>query len=716
MEFARDPSDLRAADTAKQVRDEQNGGQRSEAETLLAITDAMNGNTMLPALFADLTTLLRELTGSAAVYFSIPETVDNTIRPRYLEPDREIGTPGTSLVDDERFDKSRSREAAVEQSPESWVWQHGEKLMLPNLDREMRFSNAANALRRRNIQSYLVLPLRTPNHNYGVLSIGWDRGETEDGIKVSTLERIAGSIAIAADSRKAQAEWREQHDRMQSLVAISRELSSTLDIDQLVPMVFSRMQQITKYDCACLRLLDADGRTLRIRAVDPPQDKLSQIRQGQQLPVAIAIAREAIETRSVTFHDAEDLSRFSNIVIEQTREARMQSLCCVPLLMGSRVLGTMDLGATRENAFSRADGEYLHQVATMIAGAIHNAGAYGAIERAKDRLTQEKRYLENEIREEHPLDEIIGSSSALKCVLDQAAIVADTDATVLITGETGTGKERVARAIHLMSSRRNGNFIKLNCAAIPMGLLESELFGHEKGAFTGAVSPKAGRLELADKGTLLLDEIGEIPLELQPKLLRVLQDQEFEHLGGTKTIRVNARILAASNRDLLKAVEAKEFRSDLFYRLNVFPLHLPPLRERHEDIPLLIRHFVFKCAARLNKRIDIIPDEAVQAMMDWTWPGNIRELENFIERSVILSVDHRLQPPLSELYRDKPRHSDDAARTLEERERDHVVEILRQTRGVLSGANGAAARLGIKRTTLQYKIQKLGITRTDYLD
>ena len=335
---------------------------------------------------------------------------------------------------------------------------------------------------------------------------------------------------------------------------------------------------------------------------------------------------------------------------------------------------------------------------------------------AKDRLAQEKRYLENELLAEQKPENIVGNSPALKRVLDYAAIVANTDATVLITGETGTGKERIARAIHLMSSRRDRSFIKLNCAAIPTGLLESELFGHEKGAFTGAVTQKVGRLELADRGTLLLDEIGEIPLELQPKLLRVLQDQEFERLGGTKTIRVDARVLAASNRDLARAVEEKEFRTDLYYRLNVFPLHLPSLRERREDIPLLIRYFVEKSAARMRKRITIIPDEAVEVMMHWRWPGNIRELENFIERSVILSEGERLQPPLAELREEMGKRPPDSERTLRERERDHIVDVLRETRGVLSGVKGAAARLGLKRTTLQHKMLKLGISRGDYLD
>ncbi len=313
-------------------------------------------------------------------------------------------------------------------------------------------------------------------------------------------------------------------------------------------------------------------------------------------------------------------------------------------------------------------------------------------------------------------DEIVGASSALKRVLHQAGIVAETDSTVLITGETGTGKERVARGIHEISLRRGRPFIKLNCAAIPTGLLESELFGHEKGAFTGAISQKMGRLEAADQGTLFLDEIGEIPLELQPKLLRVLQDQEFERLGGTRTIRVNARLVAATNCNLREAVDQRLFRSDLYYRLNVFPLHLPALRERREDIPLLVRHFVEKAAARLNKRIDFIPDEAITTMLQWNWPGNIRELENFIERSVILSEGCELRPPLSELRQEILRQSSNGEGTLLEKEKQHITEVLRQTRGLLSGPSGAAAKLGLKRTTLQYKMQKLGISRLDYLD
>jgi formate hydrogenlyase transcriptional activator len=393
----------------------------------------------------------------------------------------------------------------------------------------------------------------------------------------------------------------------------------------------------------------------------------------------------------------------------------IRSVCSVPLVAGDRVWGTLNPSSVKEHAFDPTQIEYLQQVANQIATALNNAHAYREIAQLKERRAYEKRYLENEIRSANPPDDIVGNSPALRCVLDYAAIVADTDSTVLITGETGTGKERIARLIHSISRRKERSFIKLNCAAIPTGLLESELFGHEKGAFTGAVSQKIGRLELADKGTLLLDEIGDLPLELQPKLLRVLQDQEFERLGGTETIRVDVRLIAATNRNLAQAVAEKQFRDDLFYRLHVFPLHLPALRDRRDDIPKLILHFVEKCAARMNKRIEIIPDQVIDALMHWNWPGNIRELENFIERSVILSEGNRLCAPLGELRAAMPYQPSPVDVTLRDRERAHIVEILRLTRGALSGPVGAAARLGLKRTTLQYKMQRLGISRTDYL-
>jgi formate hydrogenlyase transcriptional activator len=327
---------------------------------------------------------------------------------------------------------------------------------------------------------------------------------------------------------------------------------------------------------------------------------------------------------------------------------------------------------------------------------------------AKEKLSEEKLYLEESIDSELGYGEIIGRSGALKEVMSKAATVAPSEATVLLLGETGTGKELLARALHRMSRRANSSFIKLNCAAIPSGLLESELFGHEKGAFTGAVARKVGRLELADGGTLFLDEIGEIPIDLQPKLLRVLQDQEFERLGGVKTLKVDFRLLAATNRDLLKSVKAREFRSDLYYRLNVFPIVIPPLRERREDIRPLVEYFVHHFAQRMKKTISSIPTRTMEVLVRWNWPGNIRELENFLERSVILTPGSVLQAPLTELEAQLDEGGGYMG-TLQEKERDSILQALRDCQGRLGGADGAAARLGLKRTTLQSKLVRMGI-------
>lgn len=332
------------------------------------------------------------------------------------------------------------------------------------------------------------------------------------------------------------------------------------------------------------------------------------------------------------------------------------------------------------------------------------------LQEARDQMAREKAYLETQIQAELGFEDVIGQSPALREVLKKAQVVAPTDSTVLLLGETGTGKELIARSLHALSTRRERTFVKLNCAAVPSGLPESELFGHEKGAFTGAVSQKIGRIELADQGTLFLDEIGEMPLELQPKLLRVLQDREFERLGGVKTLRVDVRIISATNRDLQQDIAEKKFREDLYYRLNVFPIEMPALRERKEDIPMLVRHFVGKHAARMGKHIDMVPDEVMRILKSWNWPGNIRELENMIERMVILSTGRVLAAPPSELMEASPAADDH----LTEMEREHIIRVLRETNGVLSGTDGAAVRLGLKRTTLQSMMKRLGIEVHEY--
>jgi formate hydrogenlyase transcriptional activator len=372
----------------------------------------------------------------------------------------------------------------------------------------------------------------------------------------------------------------------------------------------------------------------------------------------------------------------------------------------------LGLGRQRENAFSRDDVEFLAQVANQVAIAVENALAYGQIAELKDKLAQEKLYLEDEIRSEMHFEDIVGKSAALRRVLQQVETVAPTDATVLITGETGTGKELIARAIHQLSSRRPHAFVKLNCAAIPTGLLESELFGHERGAFTGAIAQRIGRFELANHGTVFLDEIGEIPLELQPKLLRVLQDREFERLGSTRTLRTDARLIAATNRDLAALVDEQQFRADLFYRVNVFPVHVPALRERPEDIPLLVRHFAQQFARRMHKTIETIPSDTMQGLIRYPWPGNIRELQNIIERAVIVSPGPVLQVPVADLHPRAAPAGPMPQDTLEEAERQHILAVLKATKWVVGGPNGAAVRLGVKRSTLQFRMGKLGIARS----
>jgi len=668
--------------------------ESSRYRLLLEVTDRVPLTQSLPDALKELAPPVLALTGGELLNLSLHDPRRDCMLTQYWKKNQESG----------EFDAFPVDEAAS-----GWAWKHQEKIAIPDIEREQRFPDIVPVLLNHGVRSYTVLPISTPSSRFGALGLGKSAPEALKSEDVELLSRVALMAALALEKEKASRALEEQ----QSLVAISRELSSCLELEKLLLVILSSLQSIARYDRAVLSLLDEDGKN--VYRYGDAQEWEPFVNHGTTIPVEQSLSARAIQTRSVAFLTTADLRGMKGPLAKAMYEGGVRSVCSVPLVAGNQIWGALNPSSMVEHAFGPSEVEYLQQVANQIAAALHNAHAYREIAQLKDRLAQEKHYLEYEIRSANRSDDIVGNSPALKRVLDYAAIVADTDSTVLITGETGTGKERIARLIHSMSRRKERNFIKVNCAAIPTGLLESELFGHEKGAFTGAVSQKIGRLELADKGTLMLDEIGEIPLELQPKLLRVLQDQEFERLGGTKTIRVDVRLIAATNRDLVRAVEEKEFRGDLFYRLHVFPLHLPALRERREDIPMLVRHFVEKCAARLHKRIDIIPNEAVEAMMHWQWPGNIRELENFIERSVILSEGNRLNPPLAELREEISRQPSDSDGTLRDREREHIIEILRQTRGALSGPSGAAARLGLKRTTLQYKMQRLGISRTDYL-
>jgi formate hydrogenlyase transcriptional activator len=498
-----------------------------------------------------------------------------------------------------------------------------------------------------------------------------------------------------------------ERDRLRVLLEITNVLVSELDIRELFPSITTCLRRVMPNEYSSLALLEQGGSALKNYAL-VFEGNPAIVPQGATAKLDETPAGQAVETRRPVLLDGRELAQFTSPVAQRLSAVGLKSLCCIPLIARNRVLGTLNIGSMKESAFAPADVDFLTQVASQAAIAIENATAFQQIAQLKDQLAEEKLYLEDEIRTEQNFGEIIGDDPAFRRVLDQVATVAPTDASVLILGETGTGKELIARAIHDLSGRRERTFVKLNCAAIPTGLLESELFGHEKGAFTGAIAQKVGRFELANKGTLFLDEVGDIPLELQPKLLRALQEHEFERLGGVKTIKVDVRLVAATNRELAQMIADREFRSDLYYRLSVFPLSLPALRERTTDIPTLVRYFTQKYARRMNKRVASIPTETMEALVAYAWPGNVRELENLIERAVILTRGTSLEIPLTEL-----RAAPDAATlvTLEDAERDHIRHVLEQAKGVVGGPNGAAARLGMKRTTLQSKMKKLRIGR-----
>jgi formate hydrogenlyase transcriptional activator len=506
---------------------------------------------------------------------------------------------------------------------------------------------------------------------------------------------------------------RRERERMQMLLDVGGIMASNRNPHHVFPLISARLRRVLRHEYAGFELHDASTGLLIRQVEDFPLGKglLSAV------PIITSNSPEGLSLReqSPLIFSRDQMLGFEAEITKSFLSEGLQSLCCVPLFRPDGPLGVVVLGSTRKNAFHPEDLILLNQVAAQLAVALENQRAASEIESLKERLEVERKYLVGEIRSEGQFAEIVGDSPALKRVLDQVVTVAPTDATVLILGETGTGKELIARALHRLSRRKDGPFIKVNCAAIPTGLLESELFGHEKGAFTGAISNKIGRVELAHGGTLFLDEVGEIPLELQPKLLRMLQDQEFERLGSNRTIKVNLRLVAATNRDLAKGMAEHEFRSDLFYRLSVFPILIPPLRERRDDIPLLVRYFVLKFAQRMNRNIETVPRETIKALAEWPWPGNVRELENLMERSVILSEGNALRVPLSELKKENRGAVSQTDHSLDNAEREHIIRVLRETGGALSGPDGAAHRLGLKRTTLQSKMQRLKITRRDYL-
>jgi len=663
-------------------------------EALLQMADLMVRYRGLPELFSELAQRLHKVAAFDLANFSLYDPSRNLMRMQFWE--------GNQLF-------SNLAELPLHEAACSLALEKQEPVVWADLHQESRFERSVSLLKKEGVRSYCALPLTSTQTRLGVLGLGSSRVDVYTAGDVRLLSRVAQLVALALDNAMTRAALEHEKERLETLLQVSTTLVSTLDVQKVFPAISGFIRKVFRHNYASMTIYDEATHELRKYALDSPFSVALSTEAVSSLPES-ATGRAFLE-REVKVYSRGDLAGIQSSFVTHLLEQGIQSLCCLPLLTRKGAIGTLNLASTKEEAFLPQDISFLTQVAAQVAEALDNARAYAEIAGLTDKLAKEKLYLEDEIRSALNFEEIIGESPVLKTVLGQANTVAPSDATVLILGETGTGKELIARAIHRMSSRRDASFIKLNCAAIPTGLLESELFGHEKGAFTGAISQKIGRLELAHEGTLFLDEVGEIPLELQPKLLRALQDQEFERLGGIRTIKVNIRLIAATNRDLAQSVADKEFRSDLYYRLHVFPIRMPALRERTRDVPLLVRYFVQKFARRMNKQIENIPTEAMNALTAWHWPGNVRELENFIERSVILSEGPTLNVPLAELTASRGAQRES---TLESIEREHILRVLRETGGVISGVHGAAVRLGMKRTTLQSRMQKMGISREEY--
>ena len=564
-----------------------------------------------------------------------------------------------------------------------------------------------------------VFPVSTSLQRFGILVVTKDRGQEFVPEDVELLRSLASHVAVAFEFALAkdnaelyQRQVVKERDRLRLLLEINNHIVSKLDINELFRSASTSIRAYFRNDFTGFWLIDKQSNQLECVVMDFPsgQGSLTEVLKSE----LSGSNHDKLRARAPELLSTEEIERLPARIVEKLKVESITSMAIAPMLSASGPLGVMTLGSRQPDHFGQEDLDLLSQISNQIALAVDNAIAYGRVTEARDRLEEERLYLESEIRSEYSFEDIVGKSAALRKVLDQVAIVAPTQSTVLLHGETGTGKELFARAIHNLSPRRERTFVRLNCAAIPSGLVESELFGHEKGAFTGALMQKRGRFELADRGTLFLDEIGDISLELQPKLLRALQEREFERLGSTKTIHVDVRLIAATHRDLQAMIRNNQFREDLFYRLNVCPIEIPPLRERREDIPLLVHYFVLRYSRQMQKRVKSVPKQALEALVNADWPGNIRQLENFIERCVIFTQGEELNVLRAELKKPSVRSVASATSSFEQAERQAIIDALIAASGRIAGKGGAAERLGLKRTTLQNKMHKLNISRAEY--
>jgi formate hydrogenlyase transcriptional activator len=696
-------------------------------EALLVVSEAIAQQRDLKALFHELAERLHAVLQFDFLVLVLHDAARNTMRLHILE---------TNAPDDAAEEPS---EFPVDLSPSGWVWKNQQPFVTMDTSNDPRYPEFMELLQKEGVRTIAILPLTTAQHRLGALCFGRYVPQSVTDAEVEFMKRVSAQVAVAVDNalnfeaaQAYQQQLARERDRLQVLLEINNLLVSTRDVTDVFKGIVSSLKPIIQHDYTSLALLEETSGLLKIHALDIPV-KTIDTKTEFTVSMEDSPAGQAMARGEVLVARGPEIDRFHPDITRYLRAQGVEVLCCVPLTTHARTFGTINFASRNPQNFSTPDVDLLRQVASQVAIALENALAFKEIDALKDKLAVEKLYLEEEIRTEISFDEIIGESAALRRALAQAELAAPASTTVLILGETGTGKEIFARAIHNLSPRRERTFVKVNCAAIPAGLLESELFGHERGAFTGALTQKIGRFEFADRGTLFLDEVGDLPLELQPKLLRVLQEQEFERLGGNRTTRVDVRVVAATNSDLTQLVTEKKFRSDLYYRLNVFPIQIPPLRERPEDVPLLVRYFVQKFSRRQNKTVEYVPVPVMEAMVNYSWPGNVRELENLIERAVLLSPGKELCVPLSEFKEnsllsavagaviDLPRPAEltapptaprsSASATLDDAQRRHITQVLRHTQWRISGPRGAAAILGLKRTTLQARMRKLGIKR-----
>jgi formate hydrogenlyase transcriptional activator len=690
-----------------EIAEQQLRRERDRLQLLLDVNNSVTATLDLRELFQVITSSLRQIISYDGAGLTIYDLEYKQLR--------------VYALDTKVFDQGPLTEGTVipiDSTPGEIVFASRQTTIFGLEDFAKMTSPMVHRILAQGIKTGCMAPLISHGQILGTLSVASLQENAFTKEVAELMTQIAGQVAIAVENalnfekaRVAEKALTRERNRLRLLLDISNRLTSRLNLQELLETVSSCLREVLHHTAAVLLLYDPESKQLRTHALQAARTSLEE---GFLVPVSTGnptglafVRRQPILVKKI------DLNEFPDDIVKLAYNDGIRAGCNVPLISQDRTLGVLTVVSNREYAFDEEDLDLLTQITNQISIAIENALAYREIETLKNKLAEEKLYLEEEIQTVFNFEEIIGQSAALKRILKQIETVAPTDSTILIQGETGTGKELIARAIHKLSQRQAHTLVKLNCAAIPTGLLESELFGHEKGAFTGAIAQRIGRFELAHRGTLFLDEVGDIPLELQPKLLRVLQEQEFERLGSARTIKVNTRLVAATNCDLAQMVAEKKYRSDLYYRLNVFPIHIPPLRERPQDITLLARFFAQKFARRMKKRIETIPTSVHEALLRYKWPGNVRELENLIERAVILTKGADLEINLNDLPSSAEEETDSAnISTLETAEREHILRALQESHWVIGGATGAAAKLGMKRTTLQSRMQKLGITRS----